>query len=283
MELLDHITEAADYLYTSFTTTCPKIGIVLGSGLGSWADDLDDRVSVDVSRIPHWPVPTVEGHSGRIVLGNKGRATVLALQGRLHYYEGHSIQDVVFPIRVLGWMGVRHLIVTNAAGGLNPEFSPGDLMLIEDHINMMGTNPLVGSHDSSLGMRFPDMTDAYDTGYIALAEEAARDLKLPLKKGVLVAVSGPSYETAAEVRMLRSLGGDAVCMSTVPEVIAGVQMGMRILGISCITNMATGLSVRRLSHDEVKNIPPQIIECFGTFLNALVLKVFDKTEGNSHR
>ena len=277
MELLDHMSQAADYLYTSLPRTCPKIGIVLGSGLGSWAESLDDRVTVDVSNIPHWPVPSVEGHSGRVVLGKKGKATVLCLQGRLHYYEGQTIQDVVFPIRVLGRMGIRHLIVTNAAGGLNPDFSPGDLMLITDHINMMGANPLVGSHDASLGMRFPDMTDAYDGEYIALAEDAARERKLTLKKGVLVAVSGPSYETAAEVRMLRSLGGDAVCMSTVPEVITGIQMGMRILGISCITNMATGISQEKLSHDEVRRIPTQVLDRFGDLLNAMVSKIFGIT------
>ncbi len=277
MELLDHISEAADYLFSFLSATHPKIGIVLGSGLDSWADGLDDRVSVDVSNIPHWPVPTVEGHSGRVVLGKKGKATVLCLQGRLHYYEGHTIQDVVFPIRVLGRMGIRHLILTNAAGGLNSDFCPGDLMLITDHINMMGANPLIGSHDPALGMRFPDMTDVYDAEYIALAEDVARERQLPLQKGVLVAVSGPSYETAAEVRMLRSLGGDAVCMSTVPEVIAGVQMGMRILGISCITNMATGLSEGKLSHDEVRRIPTQVIERFGVLLNALVSKIFGIT------
>jgi purine-nucleoside phosphorylase len=277
MELLDHISEAADYLFSFLSATHPKIGIVLGSGLGSWADGLDDRVTVDMSKIPHWPVPTVEGHSGQIVLGKKGKAAVLCSQGRLHYYEGHAIQEVVFPIRVLGRMGIRRLIVTNAAGGLNPDFSPGDLMLITDHINMMGVNPLIGSHDPALGMRFPDMTDAYDAEYIALAEDAAREQKLSLKKGVLVAVSGPSYETAAEVRMLRSLGGDAVCMSTVPEVIAGVQMGMRILGISCITNMATGLSQGKLSHDEVRRIPTQVIDRFGVLLNALVSKIFGIT------
>ena len=277
MELLDHISEAADYLYSFLSATRPRIGIVLGSGLGLWAESLDDRVTVDVSNIPHWPVPTVEGHSGRIVLGTKGKAAVLCLQGRLHYYEGHAIQEVVFPIRVLGRMGIRHLIVTNAAGGLNPDFFPGDLMLITDHINMMGANPLVGSHDASLGMRFPDMTDAYDGEYIALAEDAARERKLTLKKGVLVAVSGPSYETAAEVRMLRSLGGDAVCMSTVPEVITGIQMGMRILGISCITNMATGISQEKLSHDEVRRIPTQVLDRFGVLLNAMVSKIFGIT------
>jgi purine-nucleoside phosphorylase len=279
MELKNKIEEAARFLRKNISDTCPEIAVILGSGLGSCMEKLTEKISIDVSHIPHWPVPAVQGHRGRLVAGRLDSVNVWALQGRIHFYEGHSIRDVIFPIRILGKMGVRSLIVTNAAGGLHPDLDRGDVMVITDHINLMGVNPLVGEYDSYMGDRFPDMSEPYDSGYIALSQETAREMDIDLKKGVLIAVSGPSYETAAEVRMMQTLGGDAVCMSTVPEVIAGVQMGMRILGLSCITNKATGLTSRRLSHEEVEKIPPAIRERFGELLTGIIHKL---VKGNPH-
>ena len=252
MALRDQITEAVAFLREAGPAPCPETAVVLGSGLGDLGDELDDPTPVETADIPHWPASTAPGHRGRIVFGKTRNVPIVAVQGRVHVYEGYSIQKVVFPIRVLGEMGIKNLILTNASGGINPAFVPGDLMLITDHINFMFTNPLIGPHDSSFGLRFPDMSRPYDSDFIAAAENAGRNLNISLKKGVLVAVSGPSYETAAEIRMLASLGADAVCMSTVPETIAAVQMGLRILGIACIANRATGFADGRLNHKEVE-------------------------------
>ena len=273
MELKNKIEEAARFLRKNISDTCPEFAVILGSGLGSCMEKLTEKISIDVSDIPHWPVPAVEGHRGRLVMYGIDGFDVWALQGRVHFYEGHSIHDVVFPVRILGKIGVRSLIVTNAAGGLHPDFNRGDIMVITDHINLMGVNPLVGHHDPEAGTRFPDMSEPYDSEYTTLAQETAREMKIDLKKGVLIAVSGPSYETASEVRMMRTLEGDAVCMSTVPEVIVGVQMEMRILGLSCITNKATGLSSKKLRHDEVQKIPPATRERFGALLTGIIHKL----------
>jgi len=276
MELRNQIAEAVGFLRKVFPDPCPKTAIVLGSGLRALVDELDDRIVVEVSEIPHWPVPTVRGHEGRLVFGKIGEVPVFALQGRVHLYEGYSIQEVVYPVRVMGRMGVKSLVLTNASGGLNPNLVPGDLMLITDHINFMFTNPLTGPHDSSLGVRFLDMSKPYDPEYIALAEDVGRDLDIPLQKGVLIACAGPSYETAAEVRMMRSFGVDAVCMSTVPEVIAGVQMGLRILGVSCITNLATGLSQRKLTHDEVEATARRMEKKFVALVKEFVVRIAEE-------
>jgi purine-nucleoside phosphorylase len=250
----DQIQQAVDFLSANIPESIPKIGLTLGSGLGTFADQMEAQFSIKTTSIPFWPASTVEGHEGRLVCGKIGNVPLLILQGRVHYYEGYPIHQVVFPIRVLSKLGVRVLVLTNAAGALNPKFSPGNLMLITDHINLMGTNPLLGFYDPSFGERFPDMSVPYDPALIRIGENAAKKSNIFLKKGILAVTSGPSYETAAEIRMIRRMGGDAVCMSTVPEVITGVQMGMRILGVSLITNMASGLSSKRLSHHEVKEV-----------------------------
>jgi purine-nucleoside phosphorylase len=250
----DQIQQAVDFLSANIPESVPEIGLTLGSGLGMFANQMETQFSIKTASIPFWPVSTVEGHEGRLICGRIGNVPLLILQGRVHYYEGYPIRQVVFPIRVLSKLGVRVLVLTNAAGALNPRFSPGDLMLIIDHINLMGTNPLLGFHDPSFGERFPDMSAPYDQALIRIGENAAKKSNILLRKGILAVTSGPSYETAAEIRMIRRMGGDAVCMSTVPEVIAGVQMGLRILGVSLITNMATGLSSKRLSHHEVKEV-----------------------------
>jgi len=246
------IDEAAAFLQMKIPRPLPAAAVVLGSGLGELADEAECATVLPMTQAPHWPVPTVPGHPGRIVAGTFDGIPLLLLQGRVHFYEGFSIQDVVFSIRVLGRLGIRRMILTNAAGGIRATFRPGDLMLIADHINLMGTNPLIGPHEPGLGTRFPDMTTVYDAEYISIAKKTARGLNLVLRKGVLAAMSGPSYETAAEIRMLRKLGADAVSMSTVPEAIAAAQMGMRVMGISFISNYATGVRPRRLSHAEVE-------------------------------
>ncbi len=277
METYDQIREAADFLKNALSEPIPEIAIILGSGLGAFAEGLNNRIVIEMSDIPYWPVPTVEGHRGRIVFGKTGMVPILALQGRVHFYEGYSIQEVVFSVRVIKEIGIKTLIITNAAGSLNPSFTIGDLMIITDHINFMFTNPLIGlpASLSSSGLRFPDMSEPYDSEYISIAESVGRDLNIPLKKGVLIACTGPSYETAAEVRMMRSFGADAVCMSTVPEVIAGVQMGLRIFGISCITNLGTGLSKEKLTHVEVEKASQNIKDTFVKVIREIINRIFN--------
>jgi purine-nucleoside phosphorylase len=251
----------------------PKIGIILGSGLGPFAEELQNKKIVETSSIPHYPVSTVEGHAGKLVFGELEGTTILALQGRVHAYEGYALQQVTYPVHLMADLGIKNLIVTNAAGGLNPNFRPGDLMLIVDHINLMFDNPLIGANEERLGPRVPDMSQPYDFRLIELAEKTALELGLRLQKGVLVASKGPSYESAAEVRMSQRLGGDAATMSTVPEVIAAVSRGIRVLGISCITNLATGLSENRLSHDEVTEVAEKVKEKFSRLIKAIILKI----------
>ena len=272
----NQIIKAARFLQDAISEPIPEIAVILGSGLGALAEGLNNQTAIKMSDIYHWPVPTVEGHRGRVVFGKVGSVPILALQGRVHFYEGYSIQEVVFPIRVLKEIGIKSLIITNAAGSLNPDFMIGDLMIITDHINFMFTNPLIGPSDFSYGPRFPDMSEPYDSEYISIAETVGKDLNIPLKKGVLIACTGPSYETASEVKMMRSFGADAVCMSTVPEVIAGVQMGLRILGISCITNFATGLSQKKLAHKEVEKTSRNVEKTFVKVVREIINRVSNR-------
>jgi purine-nucleoside phosphorylase len=232
--------EAARAYIQARTQTQPQLAIILGSGLGALADEVQGTAIFPYSEIPHFPVSTVAGHAGQLVTGVLAGKSVVVMQGRFHYYEGYPMSVVVFPVRVLRALGAASLIVTNAAGGLNPEFDAGDVMLITDHINTMGNNPLIGPNDDDLGPRFPDMSRAYDPNLRALALTAAEREGIRLHQGVYVATSGPTFETSAERRYLRLIGGDAVGMSTVPEVIAANHAGMRVLGLSAITNKATG-------------------------------------------
>ncbi len=230
----------------------PSIGIILGSGLGALAEHVSPRTSLPYSKIPNFPITTVSGHAGNLVFGLFGGSEVAAMQGRFHYYEGYTMKEVAFPVRVLAGLGVKTLIVTNAAGGVNEELAPGDFMVLTDHINLMGTNPLAGYEGpEEQGARFVDMTSAYDHTLSEAAVEAGRKRGLRVARGVLAAVHGPCYETPAEVRMLRLLGADAVSMSTVPEVILARRLGMRVVGVSLITNRAAGLSRKGPSHAEV--------------------------------
>lgn len=229
----------------------PEAAIILGSGLGELGEQIENAVAVDYGTLPGFPVSTAPGHKGRFLLGTLGGKAVVCMQGRLHFYEGHSMADVILPVRVMRMLGAKTLIVTNAAGGINTSFSVGDIMLIEDHINFMGKNPLVGANDETLGCRFPDMSFAYSPELRALAERCAGKIGTQLCKGVYLACSGPSYETPAEIRAFRTLGADAVGMSTVPEVIAANHCGMRVLAFSLISNMAAGILRQPLTEEEV--------------------------------
>ncbi len=248
----------------------PVLGIILGSGLGAFADSLQNRVVIPFDDLPHFPSSTVPGHAGNLILGSAEGVPLVALQGRPHLYEGYSGAEVAFPTRVLGALGIRRLIVTNAAGGINTVFSPGDLMLITDQINLMGTNPLIGPNEDELGTRFPDMSEAYDVRMREITRKVAREKGIVLREGIYIGLSGPSYETPAEIRMCRALGADAVGMSTVPEVIVANHMGMRVLGISCITNMAAGILPRKLSHGEVTETAERVAEKFQSLLRGII-------------
>lgn len=229
----------------------PAVGIVLGSGLGDLGEKIEDPVVVEYKDLPEFPVSTAPGHKGRFIVGTLSGKPVLCMQGRLHFYEGHDMADIMLPIRVMRLLGVETLILTNAAGGINQAFSVGDIMLIEDHINFMGRNPLVGANDASFGCRFPDMSFAYSPELRRLAEACAEETGVPICKGIYLACSGPSYETPAEIRAFRVLGADAVGMSTVPEVIAANHCGMRVLAFSLISNMAAGILEQPLTEEEV--------------------------------
>lgn len=248
----------------------PQVGLVLGSGLGAVLENLADVVALEYAEIPNLPATTIAGHPGRLLLGRLKATTVAILQGRIHYYEGYSMEEVTFPIRVLGALGVRHLVLTNAAGGINLRFHPGSLMLIADHLNLMGVNPLRGPNEERFGPRFPDLTHLYSPRLRALAHEVAREIGLTLEEGVYAAVSGPSYETPAEVQMLRQLGADAVGMSTVPEAIVARHMGMEVLGLSVITNMAAGIAKHPLRHEEVLNATARVQERLRALLDRLI-------------
>lgn len=250
------------------------VGVVLGSGLGHVADVVEENggKAVEYGVLPHFPTSSVEGHKGRLVAGQVGGARVVLMQGRVHRYEGYSAAQVVFPIRVLHALGVRRLLVTNAAGGLGDGFVAGDLMLIEDHLNLTGDNPLVGANDARFGPRFPDLSDAYATPLRDVAAKVATERGITLRRGVYAGLLGPSYETPAEIRMLKTLGAHAVGMSTVHEVIAANHLGMEVLGVSCITNLAAGISPVKLSHDEVKDTATRV----GQVFSGLVLQLIPK-------
>ncbi len=254
-------------------TQQPLVGLILGSGLGSYAGTLTKRTEIPFTEIPHFPHSTILGHEGRLVLGEAEGVPVAALQGRVHFYEGYSMEQVIFPVRVLGGLGIRRLIVTNAAGGINTGFKVGDLMLITDHINLMGTHPLLGPNIDALGVRFPDMSDAYCAAMRAEALKVAAERGIALQQGIYIGLSGPSYETPAEIRMCRTLGADAVGMSTVPEVIAANHMAIHVLGISCITNMAAGILAAKLSHQEVMDTTARVRETFISLVSGTIPRI----------
>lgn len=247
----EKIAQAAKFIQDRIKTR-PSVALVLGSGLGKFADELKNPVAIPYEEIPHFPVSTVKGHAGRLVIGEAGGKQVIAMQGRFHYYEGYSMQEITFPMRVMMAVGAQDLIITNASGGLNRNFRVGDLLIMTDHMNHMGGNPLIGPNDDTMGTRFPPMQGVYTPALVEEAMKIGHEIGAPVHRGVYVAVSGPNYETAAELRAFRILGADAVGMSTVPEVIVAVHGGIkRILGISCITDMATGEGHEDVNHEEV--------------------------------
>jgi purine-nucleoside phosphorylase len=265
----DQVHEAAAWLRQRGVEGA-DVAIVLGSGLGDFADTLQDPQAFGYKDIPHWPGTAVIGHSGRLVAGTHRGRRVLALAGRAHFYEGYPMSTVTFPTRVLGTLGLKCLILTNAAGGINIGFKPGTLMLIDDHINLLGTNPLVGPNEERFGQRFPDMSEVYSARLRGVAREAAAALGLTIANGVYVAVHGPSYETPAEIRAFRTMGADAVGMSTVPEAIVARHMGIEVLGISCITNAAAGVLPQPLVHDEVMEVARRVRASFGSLLERII-------------
>ncbi|PYS42516.1 MAG: purine-nucleoside phosphorylase [Acidobacteria bacterium] len=251
----------------------PSVAIVLGSGLGAFADELKDSNAIRYDEIPGFARATVEGHAGRLVIGKSGETIIAAMQGRFHFYEGYSLEEVTFPIRVLKLLGVRTLVLTNAAGALNVEFAPGSLMVISDHINLLGANPLTGPNDDRFGPRFPDLTSVYAPELQDMVIDEARAMGLEMRRGIYAALSGPSYETPAEIHMVRTLGADAVGMSTVPEAIAARHMGLQVVGISCITNLAAGVSNRPIDHGQVMAIGESVRGQFTELLRRVVKRI----------
>ncbi len=269
----DKVEEALKYIEKK-TSVRPQAAVILGSGLGRAAKSIEAAEIIPYDEIPYWPRPTAPGHAGRLVLGRLGGKAVAAMQGRVHYYEGYNMQEVTFPMRVLASLGVRALVATNASGGVNLDFRPGTIAAITDHINFMGVNPLAGVNHDEWGVRFPDMTEAYDKKFIETLENAAREENIELKKGVYIAFSGPSFETPAEVRMARLMGADMVGMSTVPEVLTANHMGVRVLGISCAANYAAGITSEKLTQEDVLSV----MENSGEALSRLIERFLSEAE-----
>ena len=269
MSAFEQASEAADWL-RQHQCGGAEVAVVLGSGLGDFADHLGNSFTIPYRDIPHWPASRVIGHAGKLVGGTVAGRRVLALSGRVHHYEGHDLQTVTFAMRVMGRLGVPRVILTNAAGGISPNCSRGALMVIDDHINLMGGNPLVGPNDERFGLRFPDMTDVYSPRLRSIADEAGTALGVPVQHGVYVAVLGPSYETPAEIRAFRTLGADAVGMSTAPEAIVARHMGIEVLGLSCITNAAAGVFPEPLHHSEVMETAQQVKGQFIALLEGII-------------
>lgn len=272
LNLYTKLREAADYVIKS-SKIKPEIGLILGSGLGAIGDQIEEPDFLDYSSIPHFPVSTVEGHAGRLIIGTLEGKKVVAMQGRFHYYEGYSMEEVTFPVRVMKLLGVSKLIVTNAAGAVNENFNPGDLMLIKDQLNLSGYNPLIGRNLEEFGPRFPDLSNAYDKELREIVKKASKDIGIKLQEGVYACMSGPSYESPAEIRMLRILGADAVGMSTAPEVIVASHSGIKVIGISCTTNMAAGILEQPLSHEEVVETSSKVRETFIRLMRRIIKEI----------
>ena len=272
MTLQEKITAAAEYIL-AHTAQRPTVGLVLGSGLGDFADTLENPQKIPYADIPDFPQPTVEGHCGAFVFGTKQGKSVVVLQGRLHYYEGFTQQEITLPIRVLAAIGVKTLVLTNAAGGVNLDYKPGTLMLISDHINFSGMNPLIGPNLEKFGPRFPDMSDLYTASLRSAIKEKAAEADIPLEEGVYLMYSGPNYETPAEIRAFRILGADAVGMSTAPEALVAGHSGLNVVGVSCITNMAAGILPVKLSHAEVTETAAMVHDLFQALVDIILTVV----------
>lgn len=272
MDLQMKIKEASEFILSK-TKIKPEIGLILGSGLGAIGDEIENPDYFPYGDIPHFPVSTVEGHAGRLVVGTLNGKRVVAMQGRFHYYEGYHMQEVTFPVRVMKLLGVKTLIVTNAAGAVNTSYKPGDLMLISDHLNLAFDNPLIGKNLSDFGTRFPDMSNAYDFNLRNKVKEIAKELNIDIQEGVYACMTGPAYETPAEIRMLRGLGADAVGMSTVPEVTVAIHSGLEVIGVSCMTNMAAGILDQPLDHSEVMETSAMAREKFIRLMKEIIKSI----------
>jgi purine-nucleoside phosphorylase len=269
--LIARVEHAARVIRSRMTVE-PRVALVLGSGLGGLADEFDESVKIPYSEIPGFATSTAEGHVGQLVIGKLENVPLIAMQGRVHYYEGYTLEEVTFPIRTFKVLGIKTVILTNASGGINVEFTQGALMVISDHLNLMGVNPLRGPNDERFGPRFPDMTEVYSRELQEIAVEEAHSMGIELRRGIYAALSGPSYETPAEIHMFRTFGADAVGMSTVPEAIVARHSGMEVLGISCITNMAAGITDQPINHEEVMETGNRIKETFSGLLKRVVVR-----------
>jgi purine-nucleoside phosphorylase len=272
MENLKQKIEKAALHIQSIKNTHPKVGIILGSGLGAFVDKMENKTIIPYNEIPYFKKVTVPGHDGKLVLGKVKGVEVVALQGRFHVYEGHEMEDVVFPLRVMAKLGIDIVILTNAAGGVNLSFVPGDLVILTDQINLTGRNPLVGPNDDSTGPRFPDMSHAFNPELAQIIESTSKELKIKTQKGVYAGVLGPTYETPAEIKMMRILGADVVGMSTVPEVIIANHIGLKVCGISCVTNMGAGIIDQKLKHEDIKDEALKVMDNFTNLLNSTIEK-----------
>lgn len=272
MDYIKRLNESIKFIESKLKVK-PEIGIVLGSGLGGLADKIEDKIVISYEEIPNFPISTVEGHEGKLIIGKIKNKNVIAMQGRFHYYEGYDIKDVVLPTRVIIGLGINSLILTNAAGGVDINYKPGDLMIINDHINFTGVNPLIGKNYDELGPRFPDQTTVYDKKLQNIAKESAKEIGIDIKEGVYIWMTGPTYETPAEIKMARLIGGTAVGMSTVPEVIVAAHQGIKVLGISCITNMAAGILDQPLNHEEVVETSLKVKDDFENLINKIIEKI----------
>ncbi|MBT4791171.1 MAG: purine-nucleoside phosphorylase [Halobacteriovoraceae bacterium] len=271
--MFDRIIKTSDFIKDKMGQASPKVGIVLGSGLGDFADKIQDSIEIPYDEIPNFPKTTVKGHKGRLVIGKVQNTQVAVFQGRFHFYEGYQLEDVILPVRVLKYIGVNNLILTNAAGGINSNYIPGDLVYLTDHLNLTGNSPLIGPNDERLGVRFPDMTEAYNPQLNQLLKQTADELSIDLKSGVYAGVLGPAYETPAEINMLHIMGADMVGMSTVPEVIAANHINLKVCAISCITNLAAGIGHEKLSHDDVKEVANMAMNKFTLLIEKVVKKM----------
>lgn len=271
--MFERVTESANFIKSRLEGKKPEMGIILGSGLGEFAQKAQNKIEIDYSDIPHFHKTSVKGHKGKLIIGEISGVCVAIFQGRFHAYEGHDLETVVLPVRSLCMLGVKNVIITNAAGGINTAYVPGDLVCISDHINLTGTNPLIGQNNDQFGERFPDMTEAYNKEISQVLVDSAKELGFELKKGVYAAVSGPSYETPAEIQMLKIIGADMVGMSTFAETIAANHLGVKVSGISCITNLAAGLGQEKLHHDEVKEVANLAMEKFTNLLTMAIKRL----------
>ena len=270
--MYEKLEQSAKYIQSIHTST-PKVGVILGSGLGAFVEKIENPTIIPYSDIPNFKKTNVEGHEGRLIIGKIENTEIAVLQGRIHAYEGHNMEEVVFPTRLLATLGIESLILTNAAGGVNLEFSPGDIILIDDHINLTGKNPLIGPNNSEFGPRFPDMSHAYHPEIKEAFVESAKKLGTDIKRGVYAGLLGPTYETPSEIKMLRTLGADMVGMSTVPESIAANHLGIKVGGLSCITNMAAGIKNETLKHEDIKEQALKVMEYFSSLLKNTIIRL----------